>query len=118
MTTERDELAEKIRAIRGDMTANYIEHGEHPIDFAIADFIRERESLYKATCAEAYQLMGSLGAPVNVLDHLGMAGNGEPMQGSMLDDTELFDIEQRESALVKQVAKLEAMVRELRAAKQ
>lgn len=66
------------------------------------DVARARIAALEALCADAYQLAGTVGAPVRFLDALSAAAAGKPLpQVSLLPvyDTECSAVVQRESVL-------------------
>lgn len=83
-------------SIAGDISA---ELAEEPLRAKIADLEKQRDQL-RAVCAEAYQLAGALDAPVEAMDNLSAAANGDPLPHATFLPVAVPDVvEQRDELL-------------------
>ena len=66
------------------------------------DRLKARIDVLEAACAEAYQVAGTAGAPVRVLDNLWAAAQGEPLPHATvlpIAETEFDEVASRERQL-------------------
>lgn len=91
-------------SIAGDIAA---EIAEEPLRAKIADLEKQRDQL-RAVCAEAYQLAGALGAPVEALDNLSAAANGDPLPHATFLPVAVPDVVAQRDQLLAALEKIKA----------